>query len=131
MFALTVDRNQWEVKVAADETLASEVIGHVESFQPDAIVVGTLPPGGVAHARYLVTRLHRQFPELKVLVGRWGASESLDPERDDSITHADSVDHSFADTRKRLASLYPVLAARESREGGANRDRALVGTTGA
>ena len=72
LFGLTLDPNRWEVKIAGDETLASELVEMVAEFRPAVVVIATLPPGGVSHARYLVTRVRQRFPEIKLLVGRWG-----------------------------------------------------------
>jgi hypothetical protein len=71
LFAMTLDPTRWDVRIAGDEMLASELIELVADFQPSVTVIVTLPPGGVSHANYLVTRLRRQpTADMKVLVGR-------------------------------------------------------------
>src|SRR5262249_10610218 len=72
ILALMLDTNRWEAKVAGDGTLASELVELVAEFRPQVVIIATLPPGGQSHSRYLITRLRRQFPDLKLLVGRWG-----------------------------------------------------------
>lgn len=108
LLALSLDSNRWEVKVTPDETLASELEQIVEEFQPDVSVIVTLPPGGVAHARYLVTRLRKRFPDGKVLVGRWdGEPDAMNSV--EGIRNTDGVDRTLAATRKRLAELHSLL----------------------
>ena len=40
-------------------------------------MIGSLPPGGAAHARYLAKRLRQRFPDAHLLIGRWN-DEHLD-----------------------------------------------------
>jgi predicted PurR-regulated permease PerM len=124
LLALSLDPNRWEVKVAGDETLASELIDQVSEFQPAAVVLVTLPPGGVSHTRYLRTRLQRQFPDVKLLAGRWGSGDET-PEN-----ATDGPDGTLAATRKRLADLHPVLAA-EVGVAKSGAERELIGTASA
>ncbi|MBY0456499.1 MAG: hypothetical protein K2V38_04120, partial [Gemmataceae bacterium] len=76
----------------------------------------TLPPGGVSHARYLLVRLRQRFPDLKLLVGRWGAETALTDAREETLKNTDGVDRTLADTRKRLAELRPVLEAQQTQQ---------------
>jgi hypothetical protein len=50
----------------------------VTDFKPELVLVVTLPPGGVTHARYMLTRLRQRFPDVKLLLGRWGAQAEED-----------------------------------------------------
>ena len=133
VFAMTLDPARWEVKVAGDETLASELVGIVAEFRPAVVVIATMPPGGVTHARYLLARLRQRFPEVKLLVGRWGCeSAALDP-RSEAIKNTDGIDRTLADTRKRLAEIHPTLATEGAgfAERPAKAESELVGTAGA
>jgi hypothetical protein len=58
----------------SSSTLVSEVIERIREEKPTGICLLGLPPGGLTHARTLVKRLHAALPELKILVGRWGAT---------------------------------------------------------
>ena len=132
ILALTLDPARWEVKVSGDETLASELIDQVAEFRPAVVVIASLPPGGLSHVRYLVTRLRQRFPEVKLLVGRWGVDETVPETREDSIKNTDGVDRTLAETRKRLAELHSVLSAADIKAdvGRANK-KELVGTSSA
>ena len=102
-------------------TLASEVIAVVYQKVPDLICISALPPGGVAHARYLCKRLRTQFPQARILVVRPGLQE--DPVLDMSTVirrlteaGADRVAVSVTEARALVPQmLVPTLRAVESR----------------
>lgn len=125
LLALGLNPNRWEVKVAGDETLASELIDQVAEFQPAIVVLVTLPPGGVSHTRYLSTRLQRQFPEVKLLIGRWGYGE------EPTENASDNTDHNLAATRKRLSDLHPLMRNESTATDKLDPDRELIGTASA
>jgi hypothetical protein len=128
--AATLDPARWEVRVAGDEMLASELTAVVEEFEPAVVVLVALPPGGLSHCRYLVNRLRAKCPGVRVVVGRWG-DEAAVAEAADGIKGSEGVDRNLTDTRKRLADLLPVMAAKEEKDGHAGAKPAPVGTAGA
>ncbi|MBX9584485.1 MAG: AI-2E family transporter [Gemmataceae bacterium] len=134
LLAHLLDPVRWEIDMTADETLASELLARVEAFRPAAVVIGSLPPGGMAHTRYLVTRLRARFPDLKIVVGRWGRGAEFadDEEKAGSGGGADAVEPTLAETVQRLAGWYAVFSAAGEP---AAADRAAksgrVGTAGA
>lgn len=129
LFARTLDPNRWDVKVAGDETLASELVELVATFRPAVVVIGTLPPGGVTHARYLLARLRQRFPAVKLVVGRWGCADA--GPREDALKNTDGIDRTLGETRKRLADLYPALVAESKRPPERAKKTEPVGTPGA
>lgn len=108
-FAAMLDPARWEVRIAGDELVASELLALVAEFQPAAVVIIALPPGGVSHTKYLLTRLRRGFDDVQLLVARWGCD--VGEERDDGIRQADGVTRTLDETRKSLAVLHPILNA--------------------
>jgi predicted PurR-regulated permease PerM len=52
--------------------LASEAIARAMEYLPAVICIASLPPGGGTQARLLCMRLRARFPDVKILVGRWG-----------------------------------------------------------
>lgn len=127
VLAGTLDLSKWDVRVAGDETLASELVEVVDEFRPAAVVLATLPPGGITHCRYLVSRLRVRHPELPVIVGRWGCIEGT-TESVDGVKGATGTDLSLGQTRKRLAEMHAVLAALNQKS---DPKLLAVGTTGA
>ncbi len=71
VLARTLPADKWDVKLVAASALASEIADAVSEFDPHVVVIGSLPPGGVSHARYTSKRLRSRFPKLKILIGRW------------------------------------------------------------
>jgi len=60
------------------DSLSSEVVSAIEKDSPSLVIIAALPPGGLAQARYLCKRLRARFPNLQILVGRWGLTENQD-----------------------------------------------------
>lgn len=102
--------NRWEVKVTTVATLTSEVLGVAEQFQPDVICIGALPPNGVAHVRYLCKRLRAKFPDVHILVGRWGDTNTEALADQFSEAGATAVENSLLSTRTRLIGWMPVFS---------------------
>jgi predicted PurR-regulated permease PerM len=111
MFRQLVDPRRVDMDLVTAEVLSSEVVALVQTARPEIICVSALPPGGLAHARYLCKRLRARHPDVKILVGRWGAS----PERTENwdvllSAGADHVSASLLETRdhlSRIAALTP------------------------
>ncbi len=112
LFGRLLDPARWDTQVATDEVLAAELLARIDSTDPALVVIVSLPPGGVAHTRYLVTRIKARFPELKLVIGRWGSGEAFPAET--QAGGADWVDATLADTRKRLTEWHSVFAAAAS-----------------
>lgn len=107
-----LDEEQWEVEFTAPETLTSEVVVRVAAKRPDLICIGALPPGGLAHTRYLCKRLRSQFPEVKIIVGRWGLKGNLEANAEQlQEAGADQMATTLLETRKHLNAWLPILAA--------------------
>jgi predicted PurR-regulated permease PerM len=63
------------------DALSSEVVSAIEKDSPALVIVVSLPPGGLAQARYLSKRLRARFADLPILVGRWGLTENQEEVR--------------------------------------------------
>jgi predicted PurR-regulated permease PerM len=75
MLRHVLDPARWDVEPIAPGTLTAELLDLVTERQPAAVCIAATPPGGLAHTRYLCKRLRARFPELKILVGRWGVQD--------------------------------------------------------
>jgi predicted PurR-regulated permease PerM len=135
VFRGLLDTDRWEVEIAAVESLTSELMEQVARFKPAVICVSALPPGGLAHTRYLCKRLRKQFPDVHIVVGRWGLQEDVDQNRE-QLTAA-GVDHitaSLAEMKHYLREWQPVLDNQQkaaSGSAGKSNGRARVGTPAA
>ncbi len=112
VLAAILEPSRWDVRVASNETLASELVEMIEEFRPAVVTLVALPPGGMSHCRYLVNRIRAKFSEIRIIVGRWGEEEVSPTESSDGWKRVDGVDRSLSGTRKRLNDLSPVLLAK-------------------
>jgi hypothetical protein len=60
------------MEVLPAELLTGEVVGEIMARRPRAVVIGSLPPGGLGETRYLCKRLAAAPAAPWVLVARWG-----------------------------------------------------------
>jgi predicted PurR-regulated permease PerM len=63
------------------DSLSGEIVSAIEKDSPALAIIASLPPGGLAQARYLCKRLRTRFPDFAILVGRWGLTENHDQVR--------------------------------------------------
>jgi hypothetical protein len=93
-----------EMQVTPAGMLSSEIVTLVAEQRPRVACIGFLPPGGLAQARYLCKRLRARFPDLRIVVGRWGATPGIDEARPLLLRDgADVVASTLLETREQLA----------------------------
>jgi predicted PurR-regulated permease PerM len=119
MFRQLLDPARYDFVLTKTPLLTSEVVSLVVETSPALIWIGAVPPGGLAQTRYLCKRLRARFPDLKIVVGRWGFRENTE----ETLAHlrADGIDYvgtSLCETRdevmrlvQQVASLTPEAAA--------------------
>jgi hypothetical protein len=102
---------QWQVKVMDLEALIAEGVSHVTEERSAIICIGALPPGGLDHTCSLCKQLRARYPELKIIVGRWGLRDDLDTNRKQlQAAGADLMATTLLETRNQLNDWLPVLA---------------------
>ena len=113
-----LDPARWNLELVAPDTLTAELLDLVAEKKPALVCIAATPPGGLAHTRYLCKRLRARFPELRILVCRWGPRGST-PSGPGQLEEAgaDSIATTLLETRQQLASLLPVLTQSDSRRG--------------
>ena len=82
--------------------LSGEIVSLVGERKPAVVVIAEVPPEGLAKARHLCKRLRARFPDLKIIVGRWG-----DPDADGDRASlleagAEAVASTFRQSRDQL-----------------------------
>lgn len=111
MFEQLLEPTAWALEVLSATTLPSEAVTWVRQEQPAVIVIASLPPGGVAQAQFLCKRLRANCPSLKILVGRWGATDNGKHARSRlTAAGADAVTVTLLETRTQLLSWLSQLA---------------------
>jgi predicted PurR-regulated permease PerM len=116
MLRQLLDPAKWIVEVAAVETLTADLVAQVAEQAPALVCIGALPPGGLAHARYLCKKLRARFPEVKIIVGRWGLAGGVEVNREQfQDAGADLTATTMLETRSQLGSLLPILAQKQGK----------------
>jgi predicted PurR-regulated permease PerM len=97
------------VELTSTKTVTAEVLGQVAALRPAAVCIAALPPGGLAQSRYLCKRLRGQFPNLPILIGRWGGAGE-DPRVAEQLLAAGAtqVAGSLVETRQQAVPLLRV-----------------------
>ncbi len=115
MFQLFLTRNACQFEILSSHTLTAEIPAKIEELRPAVIIIAAIPPGALAHARYLCKRLRTRFPDLKILVGRWGATDDSGRIQDRlSSAGADFVACTFEESRSQIVPLLQVAASTEA-----------------
>jgi hypothetical protein len=111
MLQQLLDPRKWEIEVAAVEMLSSEKVSLVAEKKPALICIGSLPPGGLAHTRYLCKRLRTRLPKARIIVGRWGLKGNLEQNREQlAEAGADQVETTLLGTQNQLSAWLSVFS---------------------
>jgi hypothetical protein len=95
------------LEVFSSRSLAAEVLRRAGEERPAFVVIGALPPRGLAQSRHLCKRLRAACPELKLFVVCWGQADNLD-RAIDSLRQA-GADGVVATLREARAQLVPLV----------------------
>jgi len=95
-----------ELHLSPPTALVSEVLARVDELSPAIACIAALPPGGGAQAKLLCLRLRARYPDMKIVVGRWGWEGDTDRIRAQLLdAGASEFGTSLAETCGQLASL--------------------------
>jgi predicted PurR-regulated permease PerM len=112
MLRQALNPHRYELEIMPEEKLTSEVIDATAEKNPALVCIAALAPGGLAQARYLCKRLRSRFPELKIIVGRWGVrGETEELKRSLISGGADRVATSLLQARDEIINLGRLSAA--------------------
>jgi predicted PurR-regulated permease PerM len=111
MLAQLLEPAGCRLEVFSSKSLAAEVLRRACEERPAFVVIGALPPGGLAQTRHLCKRLRAGCPGVKIVVVRWGHAENLERLRDGlRQTGADGVVATLGEARARLVPLVQLAA---------------------
>lgn len=117
-----VNPTSWTIELSSPHLLVSEIVALVEERRPAVVCVGALPSGPRgSHTRYLCKRLRARFPDLRIVVGRWGLRENVaHARRQLEAAGADYVGVTLVETREHLQRVHglepPTLRPRAEAE---------------
>ena len=77
MLAQLVETSGFRVETISETVLAGELADLIAQRQADVVCISAMPPAAATHARYLCKRLHKRFPEGRLIVGLWNAQGDL------------------------------------------------------
>ena len=98
-----------DLHVASPELLSAEIVRAAREHGADVVVVGAMPPGGVAQARYVCKRLRAGTPDVRIVVARLSATEEVEAVRQALLSAgADAVGTSLTETRDLVLQLVRV-----------------------
>ena len=110
MLRQLLDPLVWNFDAAAAATLTSEVVNRITTDPPAIVCIASVPPSGMAHARYICKRLRDASPEMLIIVGRWGVHRNAKVERDRlMLAGANFVTTTLLETRQLLQSRLPLM----------------------
>jgi hypothetical protein len=117
MLQQVLDPARWHLELIEPTTLTAELLDLVDERGSGVVCIASTPPGGLAHTRYLCKRLRSRFPDLKIVVGRWGAHDitTTDAVREPgavriAATAKEAADDALSTTVKEVVP-DPVLAS--------------------
>lgn len=122
-----LDPAKFEMEILSSKTVVSEVMIKAQEKSPAVIVVGALPPGGLARTRYLCKRLRAAVPDAKIIVGRWGLTDNVkDHEEQLMDAGAEQMATTLENTRKYLSAWRPVLSDQQADAGDESSKESIV-----
>jgi hypothetical protein len=105
---LLVSKN-CSVDILSSAALAAEVIARVREDNPDLLCIAAVGPDGLVQVRYLSKRLRASFPDLRLVIGRWGLREF--DENGDSLTDdMGEVGSTLLQTRNQITNLRQLIS---------------------
>lgn len=123
MLRRLVEPEYCEMEVLPAGMLSSEVIACVAQKRPSIFCISALPPDPAAPTRYLCKRLRDVWPDLKIIVGRWGLTMNVKEQRDPFVeAGADFVATTLVEGRNQLIQCTQIL----SPQSGATRRQATA-----
>jgi predicted PurR-regulated permease PerM len=106
-----LDPARYAIEVSGTGMLTAEVVARVDLDRPALLCIAAVAPGGLSQARHLCKRLRSQYPELKIVVGRWGLHDEKDTDRQHLLAAgADYVETSAVQLEREAAGPGAPLA---------------------
>jgi predicted PurR-regulated permease PerM len=129
MLEQLLDQGRWDVEVLGAGILTGELLERVAQDTAAIVCIGALPPGGLAHTRYLCKRLRAQYPKLHIVVGRWGLKGSLAENREQlQESGADSMATTLVETKAQLEKRRLLLAQQAAERAAPQAKSEVVGS---
>lgn len=104
-----------DLEVLPAGMLSSEVIACVAQKRPAVFCIGALPPDPLAPTKYLCKRLRDVWPDLKIVIGRWGLKTNVKETKEPLLeAGADFVATSLVEARSQIMQCAQITSQVES-----------------
>jgi hypothetical protein len=117
MLRRLLNDQEWEFEIkSAGGTSTGEWVDQVAECNPAVVCVASLPPGGLAHTRYVCKKLRSRLPDLRIFVARWGLESDFESDREHlEAVGANQTATTLRETRDQLNAWLPVFAEQRAR----------------
>jgi predicted PurR-regulated permease PerM len=105
LFERFADLRGYQLETTGTDHLVGELLDRVEREQPAVVLIAAVPPGGLTHTRYLCKRLRNRFPQIRIVVGRWGATDLETQRQSLNAAGADYLGTTFEKSAAQLAEI--------------------------
>jgi len=97
---------------ASTDHLASDLVALISREKPALVCIASVPPGGLAQAKYLCLRARAGHAAIPIVVGRWSLlAEGLEKNRTQlTAAGADRVGTTLAETVEQISQLAAAIA---------------------
>jgi predicted PurR-regulated permease PerM len=102
------------MEVLSSTALAAEVIARVRQDNPALVCIAAVAPDGLVQVRYLSKRLRASFPDLRLVIGRWGFRE-FDEEGGSLPEELGEVGSTLLQTRDQITNLRQLISDVETK----------------
>jgi predicted PurR-regulated permease PerM len=110
MLEQLLDPSKYSFEITGDGLLTAELAEYVEKANPGIVCIAALPPGGLAHTRYLCKRVRERCPHMKIMIGRWGLVNNIDQNVNQlKEAGADQIATTLLETREQINAWRPIL----------------------
>jgi hypothetical protein len=104
-----LDPARYQLEMIGSAMLTAEVVAWVDEHRPSLLCIGAVAPGGSSQTRHLCKRLRSRWPQLRIVVGRWGLHDDKDADRQHLLAAgADHVETSLLATQRTLIQIEPT-----------------------
>jgi predicted PurR-regulated permease PerM len=104
------------MRTISAEALTGEVIEHLEHHRPGVVCVGAVAPGADRESRYAAKRILASFPNLPIVLARWGMHNEKrirDLSRSTGIAHVTTDLKQARNYLAQLAQITPEIPSPE------------------
>jgi predicted PurR-regulated permease PerM len=103
MLAQLLSPSKCAIEPVSSHALAGEVVTLAAEKRPGVLLIAAVAPGAAEQTRHLCKRLRARFPDMTILIGRWGDHGGSNGDRELFLdAGADAVGSSLRESRDQM-----------------------------